>query len=85
MAVFGPGTIVDMATIERGRYQFRVAEFHDGEPWIMTDPMKTEDRLSALGKNGFIGFDLKPGTTYKEAEKIAEYLNEHIASITCTL
>ena len=37
---------------QRGRFSFRVAEFADGTPWIMTDPLYSEDRLAALGRGG---------------------------------
>ena len=75
------------ATNERGRFRFRVSEYsgRHGTPWIMTDPLESKDRLKVLGESGFIGFDLKPRTTIEQARKIAEYLNEHINSISCTL
>jgi hypothetical protein len=69
--------------IERGRYSFRVAEYADGQPWIMTDPLYDTDKLTILGPHGFIGFDLKRGTTYQEAEQTARFLNERITFITC--
>jgi hypothetical protein len=50
----------------------------------MTDTYWSEDRLKRLGKD-FIGFDLKPGSTMKQAEEIAAYLNNHVEHITCTL
>lgn len=74
-----------MANTERGHYSFRVAEYADGTPWIMTDPLWETDRLKILGKHGFIGFDLKQGTTYEQARQVAEYLDNHIDSITCTV
>lgn len=69
---------------DRGKFLFRVAEYSGGVPWIMTDPFHTKDRLPIL-KGGFIGFDLKPGTTIEQAEQVARYLNDHIESITTTL
>ncbi len=69
---------------ERGHYSFRVAEYGDETPWIMTDPLRESDRLKILGDTGFIGFDLKAGTTYEQARQIAEYLKAHIDSIICT-
>jgi hypothetical protein len=50
----------------------------------MTDPLRASDRLQVLGKNGFIGFDLKPGTTHEQARQIAEYLDDNIDFITFT-
>jgi hypothetical protein len=70
---------------QRGRFRFRVTAYADGTPWIMTDPLYASDRLKILGKTGFIGFDLKAGTTGEEAEKVARFLNEHMEYITCTL
>ena len=62
-----------------------MAEASGGETWIMTDPYHPEDRLKVLGESGFLGFDLKPGTTYEQAQQIAKYLNDHLDSISCTL
>lgn len=79
-------TILPVAmTTDRGHFSFRVAVYGDGTPWIMTDPLTESDRIKALGRNGFIGFDLKPGTSHEEAQRIAQYLNEHVEFITCTL
>lgn len=73
------------ATTDRAQFVFKATQYGDKEhtPWIMTEP-RTES-LKILGKNGFIGFDLIPGTTFEQALQIAEYLNHHIDSITCTL
>ena len=73
------------ATTDRARFLFKVAEYGgpDYTPWIMTEPHS--DRLKVLGTDGFIGFDLKPGTTFDQAREIAQYLNQHIECITCTL
>jgi hypothetical protein len=69
---------------QRGRHQFRVTNYADRTPWIMTDPLEQGDVLKVL-RNGFIGFDLRPGTTQAQAEQIAQFLNDHIEYITCTL
>jgi hypothetical protein len=73
------------ATTQRGRYRFKVAEY-GGEhtPWIMTEPVDARDRLPVLGE-GFIGFDLTPGTTFEQAKIVAQYLSEHLDGISCTL
>jgi hypothetical protein len=68
---------------QRGRYQFRVTNYADTTPWITADPLEQEDKLDML-RSGFIGFDLTPGTTQEQAERIAEYLNNHIEYITYT-
>jgi hypothetical protein len=72
-----------MEDTQRGRYQFRLTNYSDRTPWIMTDPLEEKDRLKVFG-NGFIGFDLKPGTTQEEAHRIALFLGEHIGYITFT-
>jgi hypothetical protein len=69
---------------QRGRFRFRVAEYADGTPWIMTDPLWPQDRLKALGQ-GFVGFDLKPGTSHEQAQQVTQFMNEHIEYITATL
>ena len=46
---------------QRARTSFTVEEFPSGEPWIYFERV-TEDGLKILG-NGFLGFDLKRGTT----------------------
>ncbi len=50
----------------------------------MTDPQWPEDRLKVLGQ-GFVGFDLKPGTSYEQAQQVARFMNDHIEYITVTL
>ena len=34
--------------------------------------------------NGFLGFDLPPGTTIEKAKKIAGFLEENIANVSYT-
>ena len=73
------------ATTDRAQFVFKATQYGDEDhtAWIVTEPRR--DGLKILGKNGFIGFDLRPGTTFEQARQIAEYLNHHIDSITCTL
>ena len=66
---------------ERQRYVFRVCEYVDGTPWIMTDPW--DGSLSIL-QDGFLGFDLTKGTTLAEAEQIADRLNDVMENIVYT-
>ena len=73
-----------MAITERGRFSFRVSEYESGQPWITTDPLNDSDVLKTLGPQGFVGFDLKPGTSYEEAQRIAKYLDQQIEFITIT-
>lgn len=73
------------ATTDSAQVVFKATQYGDKEhtPWIVTEPRM--ERLKILGNAGFIGFDLRPGTTFEKARQIAEYLNEHIAAINCTL
>jgi len=50
-----------MAETTRTKHSFRVKESASGKPWIMFELLEGED-LPVLGK-GFLGFDLKGGTT----------------------
>ena len=69
--------------IDRARYRFRVAEYADGTPWIMTDPLHEDLKLLTAVK-GFLGFDLPSGTSHEAAQTIAKFMNDHLESITCT-
>jgi hypothetical protein len=66
---------------ERVRMNFKVKEFPDGQPWICLEPVQED--LIVLA-NGFLGFDLPRGTTIEKAKKIAEFLEENIANVSCT-
>ena len=66
---------------ERARYVFTVKEFGDGTPWIMLEG--SGKGLEVLG-DGFIGLDLKEGTTLKEAEALAATLRQSIATVAYT-
>jgi hypothetical protein len=66
---------------ERVRMSFKVKEFPNGQPWICLEPVQED--LIVLA-NGFLGFDLPPGTTIEKAKKIAEFLEENIANVSYT-
>jgi hypothetical protein len=66
---------------ERMRVQF-VAKQSGGEPWIAVETIQGP-RLSIL-TTGFIGLELRKGTTPEKAGQIAEYLNENVASLSYT-
>ena len=51
-------------------------------PWIVCEPLV--ENLSIL-ERGLLGFDLKPGTTPQEAERLAGQLNEAIAAVSYTV
>ena len=66
---------------ERVRMSFRLKEFPGGQPWICLEPIKED--LIVLA-NGFLGFDLPAGTTIEKAKKIAEFLEENVATVSYT-
>jgi hypothetical protein len=60
---------------------FAVKEFADGTPWIVLE--RRGHGLDIIG-DGFIGFDLREGTSLQEAEKLAEFLRQNIRSVSYT-
>jgi len=64
---------------DRAEFNFTVKEFASGTPWIVAEPM---NKMLSIG--GMIGFDLKPGTTLKQAHEIADYMRKHIEGISYT-
>jgi hypothetical protein len=71
------------ARTEGGSFRFRVKEFGDGTPFITAEPQRVTTTL--IGNEAFLSFELNKGTTYAQAEKIAEYLNDNINLVTFTL
>lgn len=69
---------------QRGHFLFTVSAY-GATPFISTEPYMPEDHLPVLGEHGFIGFDLKRGTSRDEAHEVVNFLNKHIAAITCTV
>ena len=70
-----------MSNTETAQYKLTVKESGAGEPWLMFEPMTSS--LQILG-NGFLGFRLKPGTTYEKAQEIASYINSSTQSVSYT-
>ena len=70
------------AMTERTRMHFAVRASASGKPFIVYEPMV--ENLSILDR-GFLGFDLKPGTTNDEAERLARELNDAITSVSYTV
>lgn len=67
---------------EWGDYLFTVKEFGDGTPWLMAELREGND-LSIL-ENGFLGFTLRSGTTYEEAQGLARHLHKVLDKISYT-
>jgi hypothetical protein len=60
----------------------RVKEYGEGKPWIFLELAKEPDLPSITP--GFLGFDLKDGTTYEQATEIATFLNDNITAVSHT-
>ena len=70
------------ADTKRAEYRFRVKEYGDGTPWIYLELVREPD-LPTIAP-GFLGLDLKEGTSYEEAKEIARFLNERITTVSHT-
>jgi hypothetical protein len=67
---------------DRADYRFTVKEYGDGTPWIMFELRRAPD-LPVLG-DGFLGLDLRPGTSFEEAKRVASFLNDHVECVAAT-
>jgi hypothetical protein len=67
----------------RARYAFRVRQYHDGTMWLYLEAQHAAIPPLA-GEHGFIGFDLKDGTTHEQAREFAERLNETVTATVYT-
>jgi hypothetical protein len=63
-------------------YLFKAKEYADGSPWIFAEP-RHKDIL--VLEHGFLGFSLRSGTTMKQAENIAEFMNANLDDVSITL
>jgi hypothetical protein len=70
------------AETSRGEYRFIVKEYGDGTPWIMLE-LYREPGLPIL-EDGFLGFDLPPGTDIRRAREIADFLEENLTTLSHT-
>jgi hypothetical protein len=67
----------------RARFRFVVKGYPDGSPWITFEPQDGQLHGEGL-PSGIFGFDLRKGTTGKQAEEIANFLDENISQFTFT-
>ncbi len=67
---------------ERDPCRFTVKEHGEGTPFIAVEPCGGD---LALLRNGVLCFDLLEGTTYENAQEIAEYLNDNIERLAYTI
>jgi hypothetical protein len=70
------------AKTEHAVSYFRACEGADGTPWIICEP-QGDTKIAALSE-GFIGFELRPGMSLREAEKLAELLRGEITNVSVT-
>jgi hypothetical protein len=70
-----------MRTTVHAPYRLRVTAFHDGTPWIAFDAV--EQHLPCF-ERGFLGIELKPGTTVEEARQLVDLLNDRIQTFSYT-
>jgi len=73
---------MEKASTARAKSYFRAVEYGDGTPWIICEPQGPE-KIEALS-DGFIGFDLAPGTRLKEAEELARTLRRIVTDVSVT-
>jgi hypothetical protein len=67
---------------QRGQYRYRVKEGENGTPWIDGEPAgNTLKIIGSAGEDLQIGFTLRSGTTYEEAERVAKWMDDWIADI----
>jgi hypothetical protein len=71
----------DTPDTEHKKYRFGAAEFGDGTPYIITEPI--DGQLMAL-KYKHLYFTLSEGVSFSEAEEIVKLLNKKIFTIGTT-
>ncbi len=69
------------AKTDHADFVFAVKEHADGTPWIMCEPRGSG--LPGIG-DGFLGLTLREGIGIREAEEIAEYLNNRVEGLSHT-
>lgn len=69
------------ARTECAEYLFKVSKEADGTPFISLEPDGAGLRIC---DEGFISFELRPGTTLEQAEEFAKLLNENIERLCFT-
>jgi hypothetical protein len=70
------------ARTERAAYLFKVSESSDRSCWISTEPLR--GNMPVL-EHALLGFDLPTGTSVRQAEAIADFLNDNLVEINVTL
>lgn len=60
---------------EKTHYHLTLKERMDGEPYFMLEPYTQE--LAIVESPGWLGIELRPGTTYEQAEAVGRLLRQH--------
>lgn len=66
---------------ERASVRFRGTQYANEKPWIVLEPL-SGGNLDLFKK--VVGFDLPTGTSFEQAERICDFLNENIEQIAET-
>ena len=70
------------ARTERGRVLFTVKEDANGAPWIMAE--HDHQSMPAL-EHAFVGFELNARTGLEQAQRIADFMNNNLVSVSLTI
>jgi hypothetical protein len=70
-----------MGLTGQGNLHLRVKKDSRGKPCLMLEP---SGRNKELLQGGFISLSLREGTTYAEAQALADEMRKHIAGATIT-
>jgi hypothetical protein len=70
------------ARSEHGEFRFRVKEFGDGTTYLAAEP---ERSAMTLLDEAQMFFQLRSKMNIAQAQRVADYLNEHISSVGITL
>jgi hypothetical protein len=71
-----------MALTQYGNYRLSVRENHEGKPFLMLEPGGKD---AGVLNGGFVQLRLRDGTTYTEAQALAEQMRSHISGAALAL
>lgn len=64
---------------QRGQYRYTVKDDADGKPWLVGEPIgDTIKIVGADDEDRAIGFTLRPGATFDDANMVAKCMNDWI-------
>jgi hypothetical protein len=68
-----------MGLTGQGNFHLTVKESHQGKPFLMLEPTGANKELL---EGGFIALALREGTTFAEAQTLADEMRKHISAAT---